>query len=534
MFWTRGGVHTASFALAKVMALLCVVVLLAACGGDTGAVKPTPTPSQFTTLNLHIPQQAYSAPVAGSVPDSQILHVGVSFKLNQAVLDKLKNRKKGDTKDATSVANQLGITDEEYQHIKSYFGVENATLTLGKLHTYMTIDAKASTFAHLLQTKFVLHKLNNRTFYTPDAAMPPKLPTQIASQVLAVTGLDSYTPPLQHQLSRTTTQSTTHQTTRKAADTCMPDQGYRTQDVARAYGYERYWQAGFHGENTTVSLIETDGIPGGSANPDLQAFFNCVVYQGTFSQQSFDGPQPPPAANGEADEALLDVDMIAGMAPRANIMDYEMGRNSFQAMNDSLQKILSDNASNTDAAGIVSISLGLSETRIDPQEAMAIDSTLQQIVQVDKMTVFTSSGDCGAFTSGVYNDLSVNFPASDPWVVAVGGTKLNIDDNGNRVSEQVWTDGGQDQSVCNNSWGSGGGVSIMFQRPNWEQGVGTVNRYSTGKRQLPDVSAVATDLNEYQQGSWVGVGGTSAAAPIWAAGMVLANQALEKNTANSG
>jgi len=519
--------------------LLFFVVVLAGCGGGTDVVTPTPTAppvAAFTVLNLHIPQKAYDAPTTGPVPDGQVLHVGVSFKLNQTLLDKVKDQKKGTTKDATSLANQLGISDEEYQHIKAYFGIENATLTLGKLHTYMTVDAKASTFARLLQTKFVMHTLDGRSFYAPDAAMPPKLPTAIAGQVLAITGLDTYSPPTKIGTSLMSKRTSKAHRTRKATDVCTPDQGYTTQQVAHAYGYDGFWRAGFRGENMTVSLLEIDGIPGGSANPDLQLFFNCVGYKGTFSQQQIDGPQPPPPAPGQGDEALLDVDMIAGMAPAANIVDYEMGTNSFQAMNDALQKILSDNATNTGSSGVISISLGIAETRLADggmQEMTAIDSTLQQIVQVDKMTVFGSSGDCGAFTSGVYNELSVNFPASDPWMVAVGGTQLRVDQNGRRASEQVWSDGAKDQTTCNNSWGSGGGVSTVFPRPKWQQGPGTTNKYTTGKRQVPDIAAVAIDLNEFSQGQWQPTGGTSAASPIWAAGLLLANQAIIYKTSSS-
>ncbi len=531
---TRFSLHTR----VKAALLLFTLVLLAGCGGGTNAVQPTPTaPSiaAFTILNLHIPQKAYDAPTLGSVPDGDILHIGVSFKLDQAVLDKINAQKKGTTKDATSLANQLGISDEQYQKVKAYFGVENATLTLGKLHTYLSIDAKASTFARLLQTKFVLHKLDNRTFYTPDTTLPPKLPTAIAGQILAITGLDTYSPPVKVGTTRMNAHTNTAQTTHQPANVCTPDQGYTTQQVAHAYGYDSFWRTGFLGENMTVSLIEINGIPGGSANPNLQTFFNCVGYRGTFSQQQIDGPQPPPPAPGEGDEALLDVDMIAGMAPAANIVDYEMGTNSFRAMNDALQKILSDNASDTGNSGVVSISLGIAETRLadgGQQEMIALDSTLKQIVQIDKMTVFGSSGDCGAFTSGLYNDLSVNFPASDPWIVAVGGTQLRVDANGHRRSEQVWSDGAQDHTTCNNTWGSGGGVSTVFTRPQWQQGPGTNNQYTTGKRQVPDIAAVAIDLNEFAQGQWQPTGGTSAAAPIWAAGLILANQAIIRKTGN--
>jgi len=533
MLWLQRGARSSSLARIQVVILLFVVVLLAGCGGDTTTPKPTPTPLsvQFSVLDLHLPQKAYSAAITGAVADSQVLHVSVSFKLNQAVLEKLKHLKKGDTKGAQDLQSQLGISDQEYQQIKAYFGLENATLNLGKLHTYLTIDAKTSSFARLLQTKFVMHTLDGRSYYTPDAALPPKLPTQIANQILAVSGLDSYTPPI--KIKGTSANATSVHTTRNAADSCTPDQGYTTQQIAHAYGYDRLWQAGFHGENMTVYLVEIDGIPGGASNPDLQTFFHCVGYKGTFSLANTGAPAPP-APVGQPSEALLDADMIAGMAPGVNIVDYEVPIASFQVINDALQQIVNAAASNPNSSGgVVSLSLGASEANLNQTVFDAMDSTIQQLI-AKNITTFASSGDCGAFDAGdnSFGSLSVNFPASDPSVVAVGGTKLRVDENGNRTSEEVWTDGGQDHTTCNNSWGSGGGVSSAFKRPSWQQGPGTDNQYTTGNRQVPDVAAVATDVNEYNQGQWYPTGGTSAACPIWAAGMVLANQAVIQKTAN--
>ncbi len=533
MLSTQRGVRISFLPITQVVALLCVIMLLAGCGGeDSTTQKPTPTAPnlQFSLLDLHLPQKAYDAPVTGKVADSQVLHVSVSFKLNQAVADKMKHLKPGDTKDAQDLQSQLGISDAEYQRIKAYFGVEDAKLNLGKLHTYLTIDAKASSFARLLQTKFVMHTLDGRSYYTPDANMPPKLPAQIASQILAVNGLDSYTPPIKVKSTSALSRATSTASTRKATDLCTPERGYTTQQIAHAYGYDSLWNAGFHGEHMTVYLVEIDGIPGGSLNPDLQAFFSCVGYKGTFKLINTGAPAIAPGP-GQPSESLLDVDMIAGMAPAVNIVDYEVPTPSFQNMNDALQQIVNAAASNPNSAGVVSLSLGASEANLNQSVFDAMDSTFQQLL-LKNITTFASSGDCGAFDAGDnnYGNLSVNFPASDPSVVAVGGTMLHVDGNGNRRSEEVWTDGGKDRTTCNNSWGSGGGVSTYFKRPSWQQGPGTDNQYSTGYRQVPDVSAVAWAVNEFNQLQWMPTGGTSAACPIWAAGMVLANQAIMQKT----
>ena len=91
--------------------------------------------------------------------------------------------------------------------------------------------------------------------------------------------------------------------------------------------------------------------------------------------------------------------------------------------------------------------------------------------------------------------------------------------------KSVWSDS-SNRSSCKNAWGSGGGNSTVFQRPGWQNASGVNNRYSHNNRQLPDVSAAAYGLAVYFQGRWGAVGGTSAAAPIWAAGLVLVNQGM--------
>src|SRR5207237_10161745 len=89
-----------------------------------------------------------------------------------------------------------GISDATYQKIKDFFGPAGIALKLSKLRTHLTVDAKASTFAKLLQTKFVIHNYNGRTFYAP--ATPPKLPKFLADSIDAITGLDNYSSAPQH------------------------------------------------------------------------------------------------------------------------------------------------------------------------------------------------------------------------------------------------------------------------------------------------------------------------------------------------
>ena len=166
---------------------------------------------------------------------------------------------------------------------------------------------------------------------------------------------------------------------------------------------------------------------------------------------------------------------------------------------------------------MVSISLGIDEGSISSDDVRAVDSSLQQLTQLEHMTVYVASGDCAAFADEKFGDLSVNYPASDPWAVAVGGSNLSVDAQHNRTGEVAWS-AFPNIFKCNNSWGTGGGNSSQFHRPDWQKANGVNNQYSQNDRQLPDVAAVADHLAVYYQGQWGDVGGTSAAAPIWAAG----------------
>ena len=180
----------------------------------------------------------------------------------------------------------------------------------------------------------------------------------------------------------------------------------------------------------------------------------------------------------------------------------------------------------------MSISWGDAEGFLSLNMLRSIDSTLEILTTAEHITVFASSGDCGAYDSIDYpGTLDVDFPASDPYVVGVGGTFLYVDVQGNRTREVTWSGNPQRSPNCDNEWGSGGGLSSVFPRPDWQQGYpGIQNKYSNGYRQVPDVAASAFYDSFYSDGQWYYSGGTSAAAPIWAASYALAQQGLVSTT----
>ena len=492
---------------ALLLALFLPLTALVSCS------QPAPL---FESLTLGIPAAALHSPVVGPLPDAMELHVGISFKIDPQVLKAIGEQplRPGQSSGLEQFARRLGISDATYQKIADFFNAQGLVLKLSKLRTYLSLQAKAKIFARLLHTTFVIHLYKGRRFYAP--ATPPRFPSFLAGIIDAVTGLDNYSARPRHALQ--ISERASH-VSRNGSPDCSPaDQTLTAADVAGAYGYSVLWQRGLHGENMTINLVEVDG----SYVEDLQNYLSCVHFQGHLSVFNVDGK--PSDAQGES---TLDIQMAARLAPSASINVYQTDGNAdgdtWTQVNDELQQIIDANTNNASAGSVVSISLGIDEADITSDDVSALDSSLRQLTQVEHMTVFVASGDCGAFADEAYGDLSVSFPASDPWAVAVGGTELSVYGQGNRVQETVWSDG-TDPFECNNAWGSGGGNSSMYARPAWQNANGVNNQYSQNDRQVPDVSAVADNLAVYFQGAWGAVGGTSAAAPIWAAAQTLVNE----------
>lgn len=80
------------------------------------------------------------------------------------------------------------------------------------------------------------------------------------------------------------------------------------------------------------------------------------------------------------------------------------------------------------------------------------------MTQAEHLNIFVASGDCGAYASANFSSLrsnqpDVQFPASDPSVVGVGGTTLSVDSQGTRNDETVWSGNPQNPPDCKNQWG---------------------------------------------------------------------------------
>ena len=139
------------------------------------------------------------------------------------------------------------------------------------------------------------------------------------------------------------------------------------------------------------------------------------------------------------------------------------------------------------------------------------------------ITVLCAAGDGGATCGDSGGGFHVIYPASSPWVIACGGTRVQSS-NGQITSEVAWNDSGA---------ATGGGVSEVFPQPDWQSGVNIpMGKDGRRGRGIPDVAANASPKSGYRvyvQGREMVVGGTTAVAPLWAGLIALLNQGIGRN-----
>ncbi|HUB98475.1 MAG TPA: S53 family peptidase [Solirubrobacterales bacterium] len=233
------------------------------------------------------------------------------------------------------------------------------------------------------------------------------------------------------------------------------------------------------------------------------------------------GPRP---YEGEDGEAALDIEQLAVLAPGVEIIVYQ-GPNEGELPRFSAWV-------EQNVAKVMSSSWGKCEEKT-PKAEMAAIGTLLQEAAAQGQSFFVAAGDTSS--EDCYDadpsdkSISVDTPGSQPYATDVGGTQMV--EPGTPPTEYLWNDGPEEG-------GGDGGVSEHFPMPAYQAevaaGTGVVNALPTGStcgfsglcRQVPDVSAKASPETSYiffSEEDWQLVGGTSAAAPLWAALAALTN-----------
>ncbi|MEO7022252.1 MAG: S53 family peptidase [Ktedonobacteraceae bacterium] len=429
------------------------------------------------------------------------LHLSISLNLrNRATLDKLIQAQS----DPHSSLYHQYLTSQQFTHM---FSPTAASINhvVAYLHGQglhidsvasngVLIDASGSlsTVQRAFGVTISDYSLHGRSVYAP--ANEPSVPNSLAGLVLNISGLDNVA-----QYHHATTQI-------KTAD---PSGGFAPSDLRTAYDMNPLLSS-VNGAGQTVGIFELDGyIPN-----DITTYLNNNnLGSAKFSNVFVDGTTN--TAGAGAIEVELDMEVVSAITPGASQKIY-IGPNSTSGVNDTYNRIVTDNT-----AKVVSTSWGECEAVSGNSELSALDSIFAQGA-AQGQTIFAAAGDSGAFDCN-NNNLAVDSPADDPHVVGVGGTNLQVGAGSVYGSESVWSNPADTQRSANGS-GGGGGLSTFFAKPSFQTGPGVD---SNTMRHVPDVSADADPASGYAvfctasaagcptTGNIV-VGGTSAAAPLWA------------------
>ncbi len=316
--------------------------------------------------------------------------------------------------------------------------------------------------------------------------------------------------------------------------------------LASYYGLDPAYAAGDQGAGVTVGVIEFARFE----PSDLATFEQCY---GRVAPQVTTVPvDGGPGAGSKPESAVeseLDLELIAGLAPAANVVVYE-GELTSAAAYDAFSTAVA-----ADAAQVLSTSWGACEAVLG-LAAVQAEGTLFERAALQGETVVAAAGDSGSedcygSLAGAAGDaLQVDDPASQPYVTGVGGTTLVLSGPvaggpGTTGSEIAWNTG----IHAANPGAGGGGVSSIWPMPAYQAdapgtlgvvgssaacpSIATTSGTNGDCREVPDVSADAGDpIAIYctidrpklcTAGGWTPLDGTSAAAPIWAALFALAD-----------
>ena len=267
--------------------------------------------------------------------------------------------------------------------------------------------------------------------------------------------------------------------------------------IQDAYGFNSLYNSGYNGAGESIAIVVAHGDS--SLQSDVNEFDSQyglpALTQGSNLIVSFPFGQPTSYSSHWTAESALDVEVAHSLAPGAKIYVVVAPNSSwlFNAVNYTINNL---------PVNTISLSWGSSELDYNSAGINYENSILAEGEQKG-INIFAASGDSGAYNN--LSTLNVNFPASSPDVIAVGGTTLSVAQSGSYEGETGWNR-------------SGGGQSQFFPRPSYQPDLGS-------NRLVPDVAFNAgTPICIYENSSWGGFYGTSLAAPSWAALDSILNQ----------
>jgi kumamolisin len=490
----------------------CLMPLSLALTLQVGAAPSETLDHSPVRLSGHVPSKAVSEAVCLKTLDATT-HVPLTFilplrnrealeELIQRIYDPTDQQHYGKYLTPEEFTERFAPTQKDHDNVVAY--AKSLGLTITGTHPNRTLlNVSGPTESIEAAFNLRLHqyqKANGRIFYAPDN--DPEVPGSVASLIHGIVGLDNHAVRHTYNRRKQTPEGSLVSDAVAHAHPSGPGGGYAPKDLLTAYNLT---EVSANGSNQIIALFELGGYLASDIN-EYTKYFGLPAAK--LKNILVDGG----STSGIDPEVVLDIQLALALAPESQIYVYE-GPNSDQGVLDTYNRIATDNL-----AKQVSTSWGLGENYVSSQQLQAENAIFLQMA-AHGQTIYSAAGDSGAYDDYPSKTLVVDDPASQPYVVGVGGTKLVVNSGSGAYGEEVvWNDG------LGNGAG-GGGVSTVWSLPSWQKNVPTV--YSKTHRNVPDVSLNAdpeTGYSIYYDGQWTIFGGTSCAAPLWAAFTACINQ----------
>lgn len=480
------------------------------------------------------------AEVVGDVPSAEFrVTVTVRRRTELAPVEELGKRKPGERTYLTREehAEKHGANPADILKVEA-FAKGNGLHILGSdvAQRSVTLSGTADAYSKAFGVQLKMYKSGDVAYRGREGDI--LIPADLQGIITSVTGLDNrpFAKP-HYRIRRGTARAAGVAAPANAASSAAASipAGFTPPQLASLYNFPQ----NLDGTGQTIAILE---LGGGFHSQELTTYFQNLgfatppsVSAASFTNGGTNNPGTNALDPNNPDvEVMLDIEVSGSIAPGAKIVVYFAPDATDQSFLNVMNAIVGDTVNKPN---IVSISWGGPEDEATAQFRNEFDQVLQSAASIG-MTVCVAAGDSGSadFASNDPNwdgKAHVDFPASDPFVLACGGTQLTA--SSSAISKEVvWDDGKND--------GTGGGVSRFFALPSYQQNAGVppaADPAGPVMRGVPDVCGDAAPASGYRilcdgtsfpdpsQGI-PPVGGTSAVAPLWAGLIARINQGLSK------
>ncbi len=434
-------------------------------------------------------------------------------------------------------ARQFGPSASAVRTVRQYLEQNGLRVThLSKAGTIIQAKGSTRNIAHAFSATLLTYKYKSITnlAFASDAS----LPQAVGQYVKTVVGLSGITT-LHSKIARSKVTSRvsapnfcSNNGSSDSSGNTPGTNGYDLTQQGRLYGLGTQWAAGNYGTGEKIAMYELQSY----SPTDVSFYKSCYGLTNSIQAINVDGGPQSADNTGGLEEANLDIEEAAGLAPGSTILVYQGTQNIGSGALDTYAQIADDNS-----AQIVSSSWGSCE--FDTSTQPAAEQLIFQQMAVQGQTVLSAAGDNGSSdcvgdtqisvpaSSAAFPDttLSVDDPSSQPYVTAVGGLAVqNI-----TTTPTVWDVQCTEQvepTSCNTASGrpaegGGGGISSVWSLPSWQQSAAANLSPAPTMRMVPDLSVMADPRTGFivrDSGSWTAVGGTSIGSPLMSALLAVA------------